>query len=190
MTATRMLINVLIASLAPVAGANAQEPAGAASGDVPAAIAPADATADAPAPASAPPSTPSVEAPPVAPAPVAAPAPSATGPTATVIFFRPSRLVGAAMGFIVREGQSELGKLRNGKYFVLHVTPGRHDYVVHSEAKDVLTIDAEAGETYYIQGSLGMGLMVGRPNLAPADEATFEAAKGKLKEVAPLSEKD
>ena len=119
-------------------------------------------------------------------APVAAPSPE----TATVIFFRPSRFVGAGVGFIVREGQTELGKLRNGKYFTVHVTAGKHDFVVHSESKDVLTIDADPGETYYVQGSVGIGLMVGRPNLAPADQAAFEAVKAKLKEVPPLSEKD
>ena len=107
-----------------------------------------------------------------------------------MIFFRPSRFVGAAVGFIVREGDKELGKLRNGKYFVIHVTPGKHAYVVHSETKDVLTIDADEGETYYIAGSVGVGFLAGRPNLAPSDQATFEAAKGKLTEVQPMSDKD
>ena len=82
---------------------------------------------------------------------------------------------------------AELGKLRNGKYFAVHVPPGKHDYTVHSESKDVLTIEAEAGETYYVSGSIGMGIMVGRPNLSPADQAAFEAAKPKMKEVAPMS---
>lgn len=94
------------------------------------------------------------------------------------------------MGFIVREGDKELGKLRNGKYFIIHVQPGKHAYVVHSEAKDVLTIDADAGETYYIQGSLGMGFVAGRPNLSPSDQATFEGLKDKLKEVPAMSDKD
>ena len=54
----------------------------------------------------------------------------------------------------------------------------------------MLTIDADPGETYYVQGSVGMGLMVGRPNLAPSDQAAFEAVKAKLKEVTPMSDKD
>lgn len=112
---------------------------------------------------------------------------AATGDHATIVFFRPKKMVGAAVGFKVREGDVELGKLRNGTYFVLKVSPGRHEYVVHSEAKDILTMETEAGETYYVQGTLGMGVVAGRPNLSPSDQATFEAIKSKLKEKPPLS---
>jgi len=158
--------------------------------DEPPAPSPAPAAAAAPATAPAPPA-PAVAAPAAAaPAPAAAAAAPATAGTATVIFFRPSKFLGAAIGFIVREGDKELGKLRNGKFFTIHVTPGKHAYVVHSEAKDILTIDADEGETYYIQGSIGMGFVAGRPNLSPSDKATFEASKDKLKEVPPMSEKD
>lgn len=132
-----------------------------------------------------------------APAAVDTPAESAPGDTATeaagtgtVIFFRPSKFVGAAIGFKVRENGRELGKLRNGKYFVLQVAPGVHQYEVQGEAKDMLTLEVEAGETYYVQGVLGVGIVAGRPNLTPSDAGTFEALKPKLKEVAPLTEDD
>lgn len=98
-----------------------------------------------------------------------------------VVFFRPSKFAGAAVGFVVREGTDDLGKLRSGNYFVAAVEPGTHQYVVHSEAKDVLTLEVEAGETYYVQGSIAMGFMVGRPNLSPSDQAAFDAAAPKLK---------
>ena len=117
-----------------------------------------------------------------------APAGSATvdSGTGTVIFFRPSKFVGAAVGFKVRENGQELGKLRNGKYFVLQAPAGVHQYEVHSETKDVLTLEVEAGQTYYVQGVLGVGIVAGRPNLTPSDAATFEGMKAKLKEVPPL----
>lgn len=98
-----------------------------------------------------------------------------------IVFFRPSKFTGAAIGFKVREGETELGKLRNGRYFVADVEPGTHEYTVHSEAKDVLTMEVEAGETYYVQGTITMGFMAGRPNLSPSDEATFEGMADKLK---------
>ena len=98
-----------------------------------------------------------------------------------IVFFRPSKMVGAAIGFKVREGETELGKLRNGRYFVASVEPGTHEYVVHSETQDVLTIEVEAGETYYVQGTLGMGIVTGRPNLSPSDEGTFNGLSTKLK---------
>jgi hypothetical protein len=105
---------------------------------------------------------------------------------AHVVFFRPSKFVGAAIGFKVRENEVELGKLKNGSYFVLVVEPGQHTYVVHSEAKDVTRIEAEAGETYFLAGSVTMGVMAGHPNLSPADAAAFEAVLAKLKKTAPL----
>ncbi|WP_189456369.1 DUF2846 domain-containing protein [Cognatilysobacter bugurensis] len=98
-----------------------------------------------------------------------------------IVFFRESKMMGAAIGFKVREGETELGKLRNGKYFVVAVEPGTHEYAVQGETKDLLTMEIEPGETYYVKGSLGMGLVAGRPNLAPSDEATFMGMSKKLK---------
>lgn len=98
-----------------------------------------------------------------------------------IVFFRPSKFVGGAVGFKVREGETELGKLRSGKYFVHVAEPGTHEYRVHGETKDVLTMEIEAGETYYVQGTLGMGIVAGRPNLAPTDAAAFNALADKLK---------
>jgi hypothetical protein len=98
-----------------------------------------------------------------------------------IVFFRPSKMMGAAIGFKVREGETELGKLRSGKYFIAAVEPGTHEYNVHGETKDVLTMEIEAGETYYVQGTLGMGIVAGRPNIAPSDEATFMGLSKKLK---------
>jgi len=108
--------------------------------------------------------------------------------TGTVVFFRPKKFAGAAIGFIVREGTDELGKLRNGTYFVIHPTAGVHEYVVHSESKDVLRVEVEEGETYYVQGTIGVGIMVGRPNLSPSDAATYEGMKAKLKLAKPLKD--
>lgn len=125
---------------------------------------------------------------PVAAAPPAVP--SATAPDsgkAMVIFYRPSRFVGGGVGFIVREGTTELGKLRSGKYFTLQVAPGKHTYVVHSEVKDELTIDADAGETYYIEGEVGVGILVGHPHIKPSDQSSFEAIRDKLQQVPSIS---
>ncbi len=125
---------------------------------------------------------------PAAPAEASAATPSEG--MATIVFFRPKKLLGAAIGFIVREDGVELGKLRNGNYFVLQVAPGAHSYTVHSETKDVLAMEVEAGQTYYVMGSLGMGVVAGRPNLSPSDEQSFAAIKSKLKERAPISGDD
>lgn len=107
-----------------------------------------------------------------------------------IVFFRESKMMGAAIGFIVREGEAELGKLRNATYFVHPTTPGQHSYVVHSEAKDMMNIEVEAGETYYVSGSLSMGVFAGRPNLSPSSQDAFVAAQKKLKPAKPLKAKD
>lgn len=126
-----------------------------------------------------------------APAAQVAPSlPAGTTPDAgkaAVIFYRPSKFVGGAVGFIVREGTTELGKLRSGKYFIVQVLPGKHTYVVHSETKDELTIDADAGETYYIEGEIGVGVFVGHPHIKPSDKGSFEAIKDKLTQVPAIS---
>src|SRR6476469_689266 len=122
-------------------------------------------------------------------APVAAPA-AATGHIAPppqgkvqIVFFRPSKFAGGAFGFKVREGTTELGKLRSGNYFVATVEPGAHQYVVHSEAKDILNMEVEAGETYYVEGTMTMGFMAGHPNLSPSTQATFDGMFSKLDRV-------
>lgn len=130
-------------------------------------------------------------APPPAPAAAPAPAPKAASApvasaggsgTGTIVFFRESKFAGMAISFKVREGQTELGKLSSGSYFVANLPAGAHEFTVHSEAKDVLNIEVDAGETYYIQGSISMGFLAGRPNLSPSDAATFNSMKAKLKD--------
>jgi len=120
-----------------------------------------------------------------APTPAAAaPAPKVSGDQGTVVFFRDKKFVGSAVSFKVRETDQELGRLSNGTYFSINVPVGAHAFDVKSEAKDILNLEVEKGETYYVQGTLGFGLLVGRPNLSPSDAATFEALKGKLKDSA------
>lgn len=167
------------AALAQDAAAPAQTPAPAAA-EAPAAAPaeqPAPAPAEAPAAAATPTETPAA-------APAVATADAVLGTPAQgkgqIVFFRPGKFVGAAVSFKVREGETELGKLSNGSYFIIDVAPGAHEYVVHSEVKDVLPVEIDEGEVYYVQGSLNMGVMVGRPNLSPSDKLKFEGA-GKMK---------
>ena len=109
---------------------------------------------------------------------------------ALIVFFRPSKFVGGGVGFKVREGEKVLGKLRNGKYFTSAVEPGAHTYVVHSEAKDVLNLEVEAGETYFVSGGITMGVIVGHPNIAPSTAADFEKVMKKLKLAKPVEQDD
>ena len=99
-----------------------------------------------------------------------------------IVFFREKKMAGAAISYKVRDAGNELGKLTNGSYFV-HVTePGTYAYTVHSETKDVLNLEVEAGETYYVVGSISMGILAGRPNLSPSEQTVFDGMYGKLKQ--------
>lgn len=99
--------------------------------------------------------------------------------TGRIIFFRPKKFAGSAMVFKVREGEEVIGMLKSGTYFTVDVAPGTHVYAMRSEAKDELTIEVEAGETYYVAASVQMGVLAGRPNLSPSDQAAFEEADKK-----------
>jgi hypothetical protein len=97
-----------------------------------------------------------------------------------IVFFRPSRFVGAAVSFSVREANTGIGKLTNGTYFV-HVTdPGIKEYNISFEARDTLRMEVEAGETYYVIQSIAMGVIGARPNLTPSSEEAFQAKKLKV----------
>ena len=112
------------------------------------------------------------------------PAPAVSGDHGTVVFFRDKKFVGSAVSFKVREAGQELGRLSNGTYFSVNLPVGAHAFDVYSEAKDVLNLEVEKGEIYYVQGSLSFGVLVGRPNLSPSDAPTYEGMKVKLKDTA------
>ena len=119
---------------------------------------------------------------PAVPEPAAAPAADASGATGTVVFFREKKFAGAAISYKVRENGVELCKLKSGTYCTLQVPVGKHSYEVHSEAKDVLTLEVESGETYYVVGAMSVGVFAGRPNLSPSTKAAYDAALGKMKD--------
>ena len=108
---------------------------------------------------------------------------SAKPTTGVVVFFREKKHAGGGIAFKVREGTAELGKLSNGTYFTIRARPGKHEYVVHSEARDLLTLEVEPGETYFVSVNVGFGVALYRPNLAPSDRATFIKLYDKLKDV-------
>jgi hypothetical protein len=110
-------------------------------------------------------------------APQIAPPPSGMG---QVVFYRPSSM-GGLVSCRVSEGATVVNRLPPGKYFVQQTTPGVHEYSVHSEAKDVVRVSVEEGETAYTRCNISMGFMVGRPNLSNQDRADFEKRGKKLK---------
>ncbi len=104
-------------------------------------------------------------------APVVIPAPPAG--KGQIVFYRTGTIMGAAMGCSVNEKGQKISSLGAGRYFILVTDPGRHEYMVKSEAKDILALQVEADETQYAMCKIKMGIMAGRPDLAPSTEAAF-----------------
>lgn len=98
------------------------------------------------------------------------PPPSGKG---QIVFYRTGTIMGAAMGCAVNEKGQKISSLGAGRYFILVTDPGRHEYMVKSEAKDFLALQVEADETQYAMCKIKMGIMAGRPDLRPSNEADF-----------------
>lgn len=124
-----------------------------------------------------------------APTPPAAPLPAGISAPpegkGQVVFFRPSRFVGAALSFTVRENDVALGRLPNARYFVHVAEPGIHEYEIGRN--DTMRMEIEAGETYYAVQSTQMGIMAGRAVLSPSDQAAFEAAAPRMRISEPVT---
>lgn len=100
-----------------------------------------------------------------------------------VVFYRPGSMMGMALGCTVREGpqtaEVQIARLGSGKYWVHQTEPGKHAYRTEGEKTDELNMEIEPGETYFVKCKIGMGIMAGRANLSPSDQAEFaKKAKG------------
>jgi hypothetical protein len=100
-----------------------------------------------------------------------------------VVFFRKKSLLGTGQWFNVREDGKALGKLTNGAWFVQAEPPGSHTFTAKTEPefKDKLTLKVDAGETYFVEGVLTHGVVIGVPDLTPSDRAAFNDAAKDLK---------
>jgi hypothetical protein len=100
-----------------------------------------------------------------------------------VVFFRDKSLLGTGQWFNVREDGKALGKLTNGAYFVQVTDPGLHTYTAteEPELKDRLKLEVDAGETYFVRGTLTKGVVVGAADLVPSNRATFDRYSQHLK---------
>jgi len=99
-----------------------------------------------------------------------------------IVFFRPGGM-GFAVGCQVNENDERVSALGAGRYFTHIAEPGKHSFMVSSEAKDVLNLEVEPDETKYVRCKIKMGIMVGRPNLEPSTKEEFDKVSHKLEPV-------
>jgi hypothetical protein len=108
-----------------------------------------------------------------------------------IVFFRKKSLLGTGQWFNVREEGKAIGKLTNGVWFAQEVAPGVHTYTAKTEPqfKDSLKLHVDAGETYFVEGVLTKGVVIGVADLTPSTRTAFNDAAKDLK-TAPAPDED
>ncbi len=110
----------------------------------------------------------------------AAKGPAAAGPQATIIVYRASSIVGGLYKPSVFDENGEILRMRNGRFVTLTVKPGSHT-ITSTLAGNKVTIDAKAGETYYVCFTLATysqyGTFKGQVTQVEAGQAKSEVAK-------------
>jgi hypothetical protein len=94
---------------------------------------------------------------------------------ALVVFYRVKRLKGGAIGLNVVNKQETIGTLASGTMFFRYVEPGIHTFSTQVFSQDSVTIEAEAGKIYLVEGISKIGLAVSRPELRKVEESEARA---------------
>jgi len=101
---------------------------------------------------------------------------------AVVYIYRPNSLIGGGIRYHVAVGNQRIVYLIRGGYFPYLAEPGETEFWARTEAKETITSDFKAGEVYYLKGTVGIGLAVGRPRFEFVSQeiGAEEVAKCKL----------
>ena len=101
-------------------------------------------------------------------------------PPATIVFFRPKSIMGAAVACPIRLNGRQVVELGRGKYARFSAKPGR--YVFNNNTAGV-EVNAQSGQSYFIRCSVKPGFASGRSDLQFSDETAF--VKVNAKEAVP-----
>lgn len=74
--------------------------------------------------------------------------------------------MGAAIRFNIEQAGQPIGQLLNGAVLRRSLSPGQHVFAVRApsiDGLDSVTINAQAGQTYYVRGQVLVGWPAGRP---------------------------
>lgn len=82
-----------------------------------------------------------------------------------VYIYRPKKYFHGGLDYTVNANGFKIDTLHNGCYLPYIAKPGRIQISSRTEITSYVTLDIEAGETYYIKTSVRPGNMVGRPHL-------------------------
>ncbi len=101
---------------------------------------------------------------------------------ATICVLRPSSF-GSAIKFGIYQDEKLIGKLGPKSYLAWTVKPDGKELTImsKSENKDMLTINPQAGKTYYIKQKVKMGIAIARTGLEFIEENEGKEILRKLK---------
>jgi len=103
---------------------------------------------------------------------------------ATVYFYRYRQFVGSALSPSVYCDENQLARMENGRFFALHLAPGKHTFR-SNDAQAGVELEVKAREKYFIRVEIASGMMKGhgRLILTPAEQGGYEL---KAKQLKPL----
>lgn len=90
----------------------------------------------------------------------------------TVVFYRNKKFSGSAITFNIQDSERNYGPLKNGGVITISVDPGERTFFSQVLSSDAVTLNIEAGKTYYVKAAVKAGLYAGRPKLTQVDEKT------------------
>lgn len=82
-----------------------------------------------------------------------------------IYFYRPAALFSGGLSYDIKSGETVITTLKNGGYFPYFAVPGEKEFWAKTEVKSSVTLDVKAGQTYYVKGEVGVGILIARPHL-------------------------
>jgi hypothetical protein len=111
---------------------------------------------------------------------LAAEVPQVDSDKALVVFYRVKNFKGGAIRFNVQYPEGLIGTLGSGTYLYKQLKPGQYQFWSQVISQDSITLNVEAGKTYYVKGEAQIGVFAGRPKFTQVSESQAKADLAKL----------
>jgi hypothetical protein len=111
--------------------------------------------------------------------------PGKTAADSTIVFFREGHFAGSALKPSIYLDGKETDRLANGRWFSVHVAPGKHELQSSAKNEPATIIETAAGQTTYVQMIVVTGTWRGGGRLLQVSPTDAQKVVAKLK---PLHE--
>ena len=103
---------------------------------------------------------------------------AAAGKTRIVIYR--SSVIGAGVQPAVKVDGRKTGSCQPNGVFFVDVKPGKHEVSASTEVTKTIIVDTRKKRTVYVECSIGIGVLVGRPHLTVVSSSTGKRKIGDL----------